>query len=389
MSNRKGTPLTTTIVLLVCLMLSAFGYLFFAARSRHDDGSPRKQVHVINSEEQPDSNGDAGDSGSETVEPAAGSSEKSTRTFTYGLISIDVPSDSQITDAFDSAKSIALESGAQIMIFEMILTREVACDDSIIENLAEASPQFESNMGGAETLGEGVSRRINSAETYRVEVQGEVFRGFPGLLRLSPKIMEVVICGQQAYLVLFLVPNSDVSASAGEVQAILDSIDVGYYASGEDAPWGSMTESQQEAIETARKLLSEHPVFSLHPYLSYSTLVKKLEREGYSHDDAVYAAANCGADWVDLARGCARNYLSYDSFSRQGLLEQLMWEGFTYEQAVQGIELCDVDWNVQARGMAYDYADGGFVSRGELEEYLLSEGFTSEEAEYGASTVGY
>ena len=42
---------------------------------------------------------------------------------------------------------------------------------------------------------------------------------------------------------------------------------------------------------------------------SYSGLVEQLEFEQYSHDDAVYAADNCGADWNKQAAKSAKNYL--------------------------------------------------------------------------------
>lgn len=34
---------------------------------------------------------------------------------------------------------------------------------------------------------------------------------------------------------------------------------------------------------------------------SYTGLIEQLEYEQYSHDDAVYAADNCGADWNEQA----------------------------------------------------------------------------------------
>lgn len=63
-----------------------------------------------------------------------------------------------------------------------------------------------------------------------------------------------------------------------------------------------------------------------------------MEYEKYSHEDAVYAADNCGADWYEQAVKKARSYLEYSPFSRDGLIEQLEYEGFTYDQAVYGAE---------------------------------------------------
>lgn len=66
-------------------------------------------------------------------------------------------------------------------------------------------------------------------------------------------------------------------------------------------------------------------------------LVGQLEFEGYTHEEATFAADNCGADWNEQAAKCAQNYLEYSSFSRQGLIDQLVFEGFTYEQAEYGV----------------------------------------------------
>lgn len=71
---------------------------------------------------------------------------------------------------------------------------------------------------------------------------------------------------------------------------------------------------------------------------SYSGLIEQLEYEGYTNDEATYAADNCGADWYRQAARSAKEYLETMSFSRQSLIEQLQYEGFTYEQAVYGVE---------------------------------------------------
>ena len=70
---------------------------------------------------------------------------------------------------------------------------------------------------------------------------------------------------------------------------------------------------------------------------SYSGLISQLEFEGYTTEEATYAADNCGADWKEQAAKKAKNYLDTMSFSRQGLIDQLEFEGFTSEQAVYGV----------------------------------------------------
>ena len=71
---------------------------------------------------------------------------------------------------------------------------------------------------------------------------------------------------------------------------------------------------------------------------SYSGLIKQLEFEGYSHEEAVYGAKNCGADWNEQAAIKAKEYLEIQSFSKKALIEQLRFEGFTKEQAAYGVK---------------------------------------------------
>lgn len=91
------------------------------------------------------------------------------------------------------------------------------------------------------------------------------------------------------------------------------------------------TMGQKNALASAKSYLGISA-------FSYSGLIEQLEYEGYSHEEAVYAADNCGADWNEQAKKSAKTYLSITSFSRQGLIEQLEYEGFSYEQAVYGAE---------------------------------------------------
>lgn len=88
---------------------------------------------------------------------------------------------------------------------------------------------------------------------------------------------------------------------------------------------------QENAIRSAKTYLEFMP-------FSYQGLVRQLEFDKYSKEDAVFAAENCEADWNEQAVRSARSYLEYSSFSREGLIEQLEFEGFTHEQAVYGVE---------------------------------------------------
>lgn len=92
-----------------------------------------------------------------------------------------------------------------------------------------------------------------------------------------------------------------------------------------------LTMEQSNAIRMAKEYLR-------HSAFSYNGLVDQLEFEGFEHDDAVFAADNCGADWSEEAAECAKSYLRHSAFSKQGLIEQLEFEGFTHEQALYGVE---------------------------------------------------
>jgi SOS response regulatory protein OraA/RecX len=77
-------------------------------------------------------------------------------------------------------------------------------------------------------------------------------------------------------------------------------------------------------------------------YLDYSAfsrdgLIKQLEYEGFSHQEAVYGTDQAGANWNEQAALKAASYLKYSSFSRSGLIDQLEYEGFTQQQAEYGV----------------------------------------------------
>lgn len=92
----------------------------------------------------------------------------------------------------------------------------------------------------------------------------------------------------------------------------------------------SLTTGEKNALRTAREYLNISA-------FSYTGLIKQLEYEGYSTEEATYAADNCNANWNEQAAKAAKEYLSVMSFSRQGLIEQLIFDGFTQEQAEYGV----------------------------------------------------
>ena len=66
---------------------------------------------------------------------------------------------------------------------------------------------------------------------------------------------------------------------------------------------------------------------------SLNGLIEQLEYEGFSSDEAKYAADNCGADWKEQAVLMGRKYLELYDFSRSDLYEQLKYEGFSSNEA--------------------------------------------------------
>lgn len=70
------------------------------------------------------------------------------------------------------------------------------------------------------------------------------------------------------------------------------------------------TTGQKNALSSAKSYLSVMP-------FSYSGLIKQLEYEGYSKDEATYGADNCGADWNEQAAKSAKSYIETMSFSRK------------------------------------------------------------------------
>lgn len=89
------------------------------------------------------------------------------------------------------------------------------------------------------------------------------------------------------------------------------------------------------------------------------------------------------------ALSTAHDYLDVTAFSRNGLIEQLEYSGFTHDEAVYAADRCGADWNQQAAEMAQDYLDVTSFSRDGLIEQLEYSGFTHDEAVYGVTAVGY
>ena len=179
-------------------------------------------------------------------------------------------------------------------------------------------------------------------------------------------------------MVIATIPSKDTSVSTESVKADIAPAET--VAATE--PKVEMTMGQKNALSSAKSYLS----FSA---FSYEGLIGQLEYEKYSHEDAVFAVDNCGADWNKQALKSAKNYLSFSAFSYTGLIKQLEFEKFTNEQATYAADNCGADWNEQAAKSAKNYLSFSSFSKDGLIGQLEFEGFTREQAEYGVTANGY
>lgn len=149
-----------------------------------------------------------------------------------------------------------------------------------------------------------------------------------------------------------------------------------------DAMWERLpTPGERNAVRKAKSYL-DYTAFS------YAGLIRQLEYEGFTHEEAVYGVDHCGADWNAQALRSAKSYLDYTAFSYTGLIRQLEYEGYTHEQAVYGADSCGADWNEQAAECAKKYLAYSAFSRSRLIEQLEYEGFTHAQAVYGVGQAG-
>ena len=149
-----------------------------------------------------------------------------------------------------------------------------------------------------------------------------------------------------------------------------------------EAPAVKMTTGQKNALRAAESYLSLMG-------FSYEGLIGQLEFDQYSHEDAVFAADNCGADWSEQALKSAKSYLDLTAFSHSGLIKQLEFDKYTTEQATYAADNCGADWNEQAAKSAESYLELMAFSRDGLISQLEFDGFTNEQAVYGAEQNGY
>ena len=145
------------------------------------------------------------------------------------------------------------------------------------------------------------------------------------------------------------------------------------------------TKREAEALAVAKRYLS-----LMKGQFSHESLMRQLAFEGFSPEEAQYAADNCGEDWFAAAITQAQSHLKYGHFSYKSLIKMLTeQEGFTLEEATYAVDSFDIDWMEQAAGKAQDWVSSLHTTKESLTRLLTSDGFTEEQVAYGLSAVGY
>lgn len=177
-------------------------------------------------------------------------------------------------------------------------------------------------------------------------------------------------------------PQESVSTHANEVENTQKDTPKPDSSTTESSFESSLTIGQLNALGSAKLYLSSSA-------FSHDGLIRQLEFEKYSTEDATFAADNCGADWNEQALKSAKNYLAFSAFSYSGLIKQLEYEGFKTEEATYGADNCGADWTEQAAKSANNYLSVSSFSRDRLIDQLEYEGFTYEQAVAGVEANGY
>lgn len=105
--------------------------------------------------------------------------------------------------------------------------------------------------------------------------------------------------------------------------------------------------------------------------------------------------------WADSLTGpqknavrSAKQYLSFQGFSRSGLIEQLSsdyGDGYNVADATVAVDSLNVDWNKQAVRSAKQYLNmQGFSCKGLIRQLSsdAGDGYTESQATYGARQAG-
>jgi hypothetical protein len=121
--------------------------------------------------------------------------------------------------------------------------------------------------------------------------------------------------------------DADAAAMAAKNKAAADAA---AKAKADAAAAAAVTVSQKNAVSKAKQYLTVEA-------FSHDGLISQLEYDQFSTADATYGADNSNGDWNAQAAKKAKEYMSTESFSRQGLIDQLEYDQFTLDQATYGV----------------------------------------------------
>lgn len=122
----------------------------------------------------------------------------------------------------------------------------------------------------------------------------------------------------------------------------------GYVDPAESTEEPAEQETTEAPAEPTYTAAQEQAIGSAEDYLSFDAFSKKglIDQlsseygEGFDKADARFAVNHIDVNWNEQAAKSAKDYLSFDHFSRQGLIDQLesaYGEQFTHAQAVYGV----------------------------------------------------
>lgn len=162
------------------------------------------------------------------------------------------------------------------------------------------------------------------------------------------------------------------------------------FVSGATADLPRTTAAQRNAIQQAEQYLSFQA-------FSKAGLIRQLSSSagsGYPYAVAVYAVNHIRVNWNTEAVAAAKNYLALQGFSKVGLFRQLSssaGSGFTAAQANYALAHVKVNWFKEAVRVAKNYLSlQPFSCQGLIQQLDSSagSGFTVAQATYGAKKAG-
>jgi colicin import membrane protein len=174
-------------------------------------------------------------------------------------------------------------------------------------------------------------------------------------------------------------PSSDQSGQVQETTAAAEPT--------ADAAAEASAEAAEKAEAEAEARAKEEAEAEAAKKAEEEAAAKQAEEEAAAKAEAEAKAAEGTLSQQNALRS-AQNYLDFQAFSRSGLIKQLEFEEYSTEDATWAVDRVEVDWNEQAAKSAQNYLDFQAFSRQGLIDQLIFEGFTAKQAEYGVSQTG-